>query len=118
LVSVLTAAELEAVAALQKTVRALGAGGLAVKSTTLDWLGDLADRLNVELRYVPMDGAGGGLCRIRGQQVLFVDTLADPEVRFERTIEAMAELPEIDQVYVRPDVREHIERVRRQSAGG
>ena len=75
---------------------------------------EIAEELGVEVRREPIDGDSGGLCRIRGRQVLFIDTLADAATRLERSLEALARLPGIDRHYLRPDIRERIERIRGQ----
>ena len=41
--------------------------------------------------------------------------MADPPTRFRRTLEAMADIPGLDQEYLRPELREQIDRIR---AGG
>ena len=78
----------------------------------LDVLAEIAERLGVRVRREPIDGTSGGLCRIRGEQILFIDTLADAATRVDRCLEALARLPGIDEHYVRPDIRERIERIR------
>lgn len=78
----------------------------------LDALLETAEELGLEIRREPIDGESGGLCRIRGRRILFVDTLADLGTRVQHTCEALAALPEIDDCYLRPDIRERIERAR------
>jgi len=79
----------------------------------LDTLLNLADELGLAVRREPLGGDGGGLCVLRGRRVLFVDTGADLETRFEKTLEAMAGLAELDQRYLPPELREDIDRQRR-----
>jgi len=74
---------------------------------------EAAEQLGLAVRYEPLGGDGGGLCRIRGQNVLFVDTLADAPTRLERSLEALARVPGIEDHYLRPDLRERIEYIRR-----
>ncbi len=73
---------------------------------------EAAEGLGLSVRYEPISGDGGGLARIRGQNVLFVDTLADAATRLERSLEALARLPGIDEHYLRPDLREQVDRIR------
>lgn len=70
----------------------------------------LADGLGVRVRAEPLGGEGGGLCVLRGAKVLFIDTDADPADRLERTARALAGIEGLDQVYVRPEVRELLDR--------
>ncbi len=72
----------------------------------------IAERMGVEVRSEPLGGEGGGLCRVRGRLVLFVDTMADAATRLQRSLEGLAELPEISETYLRPDLRDAIERIR------
>ncbi|HUU84509.1 MAG TPA: hypothetical protein VM243_13495 [Phycisphaerae bacterium] len=80
----------------------------------LDKVVEIAEELGVEVRREAIDGESGGLCRIKGRHVLFIDTLADATTRLERCIEALARLPGIDDYYLRPDIRERIDRIRSQ----
>lgn len=78
----------------------------------LERLLEAARQLDIDLRREPMTGEGGGLCRIKGRYVLFVDMLADPITRLERCVEALAGLPGIDDIYLTPDLRERLEAAR------
>lgn len=82
----------------------------------LDDLITLAEQLGIQIRREALGGEGGGLCVLRGQRVLFIDTLADLETRYDKTLAALAGLPEIDAHYIRPDLREEIDRMRRTEA--
>jgi hypothetical protein len=78
--------------------------------TRLDVLLFLLREIGVTVRQEPLGGESGGFCVVRGRQVLFVDTMADLEERYERTLSAVALMPEIDQRYLPPEVREDLER--------
>ena len=71
---------------------------------------DLAERLGVEVRQVGMGGEGGGICRLRGKQVLFVDTGASPAEQVGKTAAALAQVEGLEECYVRPEVRELLDR--------
>ncbi|HVP13712.1 MAG TPA: hypothetical protein VMV94_21230 [Phycisphaerae bacterium] len=75
-----------------------------------DALLSLAAEMGLTVRREPLGGEGGGYCMLRGQSVLFVDTMADLETRYERTLAALAPLPETDRRYLPPEVREDLER--------
>jgi len=85
-------------------------------ASRLEALLALAEEIGVEVRAEPMGGEGGGLCLLRGRQVLFVDTSADVATRYDRTLAAMAPLTELEQRYVVPEVRQDLDR-RRGPAG-
>jgi len=78
----------------------------------LDALLELAEQLDISVRREPLGGEGGGLCHLRGRRVLFVDIQADPQTRYEKTVAALAELPDVDQHYVLPELREELEKYR------
>jgi hypothetical protein len=69
-----------------------------------------AEQLGIEVRRVPLGGEGGGLCSLRGRRVLFVDTSADTATRYDRTVDAMARLAELQDQYLPPLVREDLDR--------
>jgi len=81
-------------------------------SNRLDHLLALAEKIGVDVRAEPMGGEGGGLCQIRKKNVLFVDTSADLATRYDRTLAAVANLPELDNHYLPPELRRDIERQR------
>ena len=78
----------------------------------LDELLSLAEQIGLAIRRESLGGSGGGLCVLKGQRVLFLDTSADLETRYERTLAALAPLPDLDARYIRPDVREDLDRLR------
>ncbi|MCP4592353.1 MAG: hypothetical protein GY842_16595, partial [bacterium] len=49
---------------------------------------------------------------IRGRRVLFIDTTADLATRLECVVCALAGIPEIETRFVRPELRELLERYR------
>ena len=56
----------------------------------LDELLRVAEEMDLAIKHVPLGGEGGGYCVVQGERLLFVDTMADLETRYERTVEAMA----------------------------
>jgi hypothetical protein len=83
------------------------------KVSQIALLTKLAEEVGIVVRHAPLGGDGGGLCAIRGQRVLFIDTAADVATRVERTARALAHLPELETHFLRPDVRELLEQHRR-----
>lgn len=71
----------------------------------LDELIELADRMGIGIRRVPMAGAGGSLANLRGTETLFLDTQADPEEQLERLIADFARLPCLQDHYIIPELR-------------
>ena len=81
-------------------------------ASQLDMIVDLFDRLDVEVRQERLGGAGGNLCHVRGEAVMFIDVEADVATRADRCLEALARLPQIDTVFIPPELRERIESYR------
>ncbi len=75
-----------------------------------------AEQIGIDVRAEPMGGEGGGRCKFRNQQVLFVDTSADLATRYDRTLAAMAEMPDLDKLYLVPELRQDIDRQRETNA--
>ncbi len=78
-------------------------------TSAFDELLDLARRLGIDVRHAHLGGEAGALVRMRDRRVLFVDLDADPPDQLQRTCAALALLPELRTVFVRPDVRELLE---------
>jgi hypothetical protein len=72
----------------------------------------LAEQVGIEVRREPMAGASGGLCRLKGRRVLFLDSSADLATQADQCLRGLAQVPEIDGVYVRPDLRARIDAYR------
>jgi hypothetical protein len=85
-------------------------------SERLETLLTLAEELGVEIRAEPMGGEGGGMCRLKGRSVLFVDTSADVATRYDRTLTAVANLPDLEGRYLPPEVRDDLQRYREHAA--
>jgi len=75
----------------------------------LDELLALLEANGVTIRNEPLDGSGGGLCSIKGQQIFFVDTHASSAVSAAMCAEAVSKLVDVEQIYVKPQVRQFIE---------
>jgi hypothetical protein len=76
----------------------------------LDTVLQLFEQLGIEVRRERLGGSGGGLCKIRGQRVVFVDLDADTATKLDCCIEALAGVPEAASVYMAPDMRERMDR--------
>lgn len=72
-------------------------------------------RLGVEVREVPLGGAGGGLCTVRGKQVVLIDVDADLATRLNRCLLALGSLPAAESAYLLPALREAIGRAQSSS---
>jgi hypothetical protein len=79
-------------------------------SRRLETLLEAAEQLGIEVRCEPLGGDGGGLCQLKGRRVLFVDASADLATRYDRTLAALAGLPELAQRFLPPELRDDLER--------
>lgn len=76
---------------------------------TLALLEELAYRLGVPIRYEKMIDedtlSAGGLCLLKGQEMILVDSRADTKVKIRTLVKALKHF-DLDDVYVRPAIRE------------
>ncbi len=63
----------------------------------------------VAVRSEALGGSGGGLCTIKGQKIFFLDTQASTAEMAIVCAEAVSKVVDIDNVYIRPEVRQFIE---------
>jgi hypothetical protein len=73
--------------------------------SAFDELLRIADQIGLTVRHAHLGGGGGGLARFKDQRQLFIDLDADPADQLEQTVKAMKQLPEVETLFVRPDVR-------------
>ena len=78
-------------------------------NSAFDEMIDLAKRLGITVRHARLGGGGGGLAKVKGSRQLFVDLDAEPEDQLEQTAKALGGLSDLEQVFIRPDVRALIE---------
>lgn len=78
-------------------------------TTVLQELETLAESLAVEMRYDDLEEGRGGLCRYGGRTCLIVNRALPVGERVRVISDALARLP-LEDVFVRPQVRELLER--------
>ena len=71
---------------------------------------DVAERLGVEVRRAYLGGEGGGLCRLRGKEVLFLDVSASLAEQLAHTAAGLASLERMQDCFLLPEVREALDR--------
>ena len=69
----------------------------------------LLESNGVTIRNEPLGGSGGGFCTIKGRQILFVDTQAPSIATAAVCAEAVPKVADIEQIYIKPQVRQFIE---------
>jgi len=84
----------------------------------LEYLEDLAIKLGVEIVYGKLGGeeffVGGGLCKVKGVYKIFLDRSEPTEKRIQILAKALCSFHRED-VYVRPFIREILEKAQRTS---
>ena len=63
----------------------------------------------VSIRNEPLGGSGGGLCTIKDEKIFFIDTQASSAEMAPICAEAIARTIDIEQLYIKPEVRQFIE---------
>jgi hypothetical protein len=71
---------------------------------------ELARRLGIAVRHAHLGGDGGGMAVVKGLRQLFIDLDASPEDQLGRTAGALGRLNDLEQVFIRPDLRDLLER--------
>lgn len=69
----------------------------------------LLEANSVAIRDEPLGGNGGGLCAMKGRQIFFVDTQAPSAVVAAMCAKAVSKVVDIEQIYIKPEVRQFIE---------
>ena len=69
----------------------------------------LLESNGITIRNEPLGGSGGGLCTIKGERVFFVDTQAPSVTVAGMCAEAVSKAVDIEQIYIKPQVRQFIE---------
>jgi hypothetical protein len=78
----------------------------------LEHLLELLEANNVTVRREPLGGTGGGLCSIKGKRIFFVDHQASTTEIATRAAQAVAKVADIENIYIKPEIREFIEKNR------
>jgi hypothetical protein len=82
------------------------------EETLLVQLEELAQALDVDVRYEPMRREGpaypGGLCKLKGKHVLIIDSKAATRDKIQALARAAARF-DLSRVYLRPGVRDFLQ---------
>ena len=65
---------------------------------------------NIEIRTDSLGGGAGGLCKIKGEYTFFVDSDSAAADSAANAAQAVAKVIDIDTIYIKPEVREFIEK--------
>jgi hypothetical protein len=72
----------------------------------------LLEQNGVTIRSEPMGGGGGGLCKIKDKSLFFLDTQAQATDMAVICARAVHETVDIEKIYIRPQIRDFLERNR------
>ena len=75
----------------------------------LKTLTDILEANRIKVRRELLEDGPGGLCRIGKERILFLDSRSLPAIQAEACAAALAEVVDIDNIYLLPDVREFVE---------
>ena len=69
----------------------------------------LLEANGVTIRSEPLGGSGGGLCTVKGKYTFFLDTQAPSIAAAAMCAEALPKVADIEQIYIKPQVRQFID---------
>ncbi len=75
----------------------------------LDELLSILETNGIQVRDEALEGSGGGLCKLRGCQVFFLDTQASSVDCAAACAQAVERVIDIEQLYIKPQIRQFIE---------
>ena len=70
----------------------------------------ILEQNGVAIRTEAMGGGGGGLCLFKDKRVFFVDTDAQTTDMAAVCVKTVLELTDVDSIYIKPQLREFIEK--------
>ncbi len=73
---------------------------------------EVCSKLGLEVRPERLGGTGGGLCKLKGKSIVFIDLEAEPEVRYERLVAGLSSLPQLEDLFLVPEVRADLDRAK------
>lgn len=80
---------------------------------TLRGLEEVAQKKSIKVTYEALGGelGAGGLCRVKGEWRVIIDKRTTAGERVAMVAEALAQFP-LDEVYMAPEIRDLVERVK------
>lgn len=75
----------------------------------LEELVSLLETNGVQVRHEPLSGQPGGLCRVRGRPIMFLGSDTCVQDNVDACAEAVDQAINIEELYIKPQVRQYIE---------
>jgi hypothetical protein len=76
----------------------------------LDELLGLLEKAGVAVRMEPMGGGGGGMYAVKGRNTVMLDSQASTMERAAVCARALVRVMNVEEVYMKPEVRQFVER--------
>jgi len=73
---------------------------------------ELCSKLELQVRPERLGGSGGGVCKLKGRSIVFIDLDAEPEIRYERLLADLASLPQLENLFLRPAIRADLDQIK------
>jgi hypothetical protein len=83
---------------------------LFLQSSLWPLLMELAGQLNIKVRVEKLEHVPGGLCRLKGENLIFIDQGLNQDARTRRLALSIKEL-DLEQVYIKPLLRDYLEQL-------
>lgn len=77
----------------------------------LEYLLEIASKFGLEIRAERLGGSGGGLCKLKGKSILFVDLDTEPFQRYEVLLSCIINF-DLSGIYVLPEIRDDIDKLK------
>jgi hypothetical protein len=76
---------------------------------------EVCGKLNLQVRPERLGGTGGGICKLKGKSIVFVDLDSEPDLRYERILSGLVAFPEVEDFFIVPEVRSDLDRAKESS---
>ena len=93
---------------LEERPTILGAKGTMNDQRILEDLLAILETNGVAIRHERLGGSGGGLCSMKGHRIFFIDSDAPAIETAALCAQTVAEMVDVEQLYLRPQVRRFI----------
>jgi hypothetical protein len=75
---------------------------------------EAAAQLDIRIRVEKLEQTPGGLCRIKGQNVIFIDKTMDMEAKTRCLAQSLQQL-NLELIYIKPRLRDYLRQLESQS---
>ena len=83
--------------------------GIMNQQQILEELVSILETNGIQVRDEPLSCQPGGLCTVRGRPIVFLDSGTGAEEHADMCAEAVSRIINIEELYIKPQVRQYIE---------